>query len=75
MPLLTMIEVVPTHRTRSSGDYLHHTTGYCMFNDQFVLDKLGEQLNGTPRREPAGTPRRRVGSSPCLPQRLPSMGT
>lgn len=44
-----------------------------MFNNALVLDKLGEQPNGTPRHGP--TPRKRVRSSPCLPQGLPSTGT
>ena len=43
-----------------------------MYNNAFVLDKLGEQPKRTPHRGP--TPRKRVRSSPCLPQRLPSRG-
>jgi len=46
-----------------------------MFNNAFVLDKLDksrEQLGDTPHSGPA--PRKRVRSSPCLPQRLPSTG-
>ncbi|KAF9780239.1 hypothetical protein BJ322DRAFT_1085391 [Thelephora terrestris] len=41
-----------------------------MYNNAPVLDKLGERLNRTSHH--GATPRKKVRSSPCLPQRLPN---